>query len=66
MLTAFISITMTVLCTDSPNTFTRYSETTIERFEHDVQLLRQGWFDGDNERRCKAVKIKYVTHNKGK
>lgn len=54
-----ITLILTVLCTGSaPYIKTQYAETTPEHYEHDLQLVRMGWYDHVNDRRCKATRVK--------
>lgn len=53
-----ITLILTVLCTGPVPLHTRYAETTPAYYEHDLQLVRMGWYDAYNDRRCKAVRVK--------
>lgn len=55
-----ILLTLTVLCQGPVPTFTKYAETSSEHYEHDLQLVRMGWYDANNDRRCRAVQVKYT------
>jgi len=51
-----ITLILTVLCSGPVPLRTIYAETTRADYEHDLQLVRMGWYDGD--RRCRAVRVK--------
>lgn len=55
-----ITLILTVLCQGPVPLYTRHAETTIADYEHDLQLVRMGWYDANNNRRCKAVRVQYA------
>lgn len=53
-----ITLILTVLCSGSaPYPHTQYAETTQVDYEQDLQLVRMGWYDAHNNRRCRAVRV---------
>lgn len=59
-MSTIILITAMVICGDEPAK--KYLIETNQRdYTHDLQLIRMGWWDHENERRCKAVKMRYET-----
>lgn len=53
-----ITLILTVLCQGPLPTYTSHAETTTADYEQDLQLVRMGWYDSYNNRRCKAVRVK--------
>jgi hypothetical protein len=54
-----ITLILTVLCTGPVPLRTVYAETTKIDYEQDLQLVRMGWYDSYNERRCKAIRVQF-------
>lgn len=55
----YILITASVLCNAAP-VKTQFIHSSQASFEHDVQLIRRGWYNPNTNGRCKAIKVKYV------
>lgn len=53
-----ITLILTVLCTGPVPLHTTYAETTELDYEQDLQLVRMGWYDVLNNRRCRAIRVR--------
>lgn len=53
-----ITLILTVLCQGPVPLRTVLAETTPAQYEQDLQVVRMGWYDHNNNRRCKAVRVK--------
>lgn len=57
-----IMLTVSVLCHNEP-VKTQYMDTNAASFEHDVQLIRRGWYNPATNGRCKGIKVTYAFYN---
>ncbi len=54
-----ILLILTVLCQGPVPVTELRAETTQTDYEHDLQLVRIGWYDAETNLRCKAIRVKY-------
>lgn len=60
-MTTIILMYAVVMCDGDSLVKHQIIQTTPKAFTHDLQLVRMGWWDHVNDRRCKALKVRYET-----